>query len=67
MKFRDQELGRAYTLDAKRVQALGKKAGIELRHVRPMSGDRQVFAMPMRIPATAVDDIVDYAEETADR
>jgi serine protease len=72
VKFRDGAgTPKNAALPAATVQALGTRAGARLTHVRPMSGDAHVLALPGRMPDEAVraitdrlmaDPAVEYAE-----
>jgi serine protease len=71
VKFRDRALARARVLGADTIGALSQRAGMPLAHIRVMSGDAQVLALPARMPlaevealtkSLAVDPVVEYAE-----
>ncbi len=60
VKYKDMSIARAQTLSSSRVQALSARAGVTLTHLRPMSGNGQVFRLPRRMS-------LDEAKAIADR
>lgn len=54
VKLRDHDLAKAASLSVQQVGSLSVTAGVFLQHLRPMSGNVQVFKLPGKMPVTEV-------------
>ncbi|MBI5245200.1 MAG: S8 family serine peptidase, partial [Elusimicrobia bacterium] len=58
IKFRNRQMSTASVLGPAHVKNLSSAAGVEVRHLRRMSGEAQVLKLPSRMPIEQVEAIV---------